>query len=906
MTWLLRIIAILLCVATLDVAATAIHGPQAVLLACVAAAGLAILSVAVLWTWASVAAGLALLWLTSAFAANTVLLGSPEASGSVAFTGLTPADSAALVLILVLCTAAILGIATFRSLALRLVIALVALYALAPIAMSVGHGGLRTAMTGGALAPLRGAYVGVIALAVAAVIALGAALFFLVKRRGVKAATALVLACAVVLASGTGAYVAAASGLPSYVAFNHAPAGVEAASTQQTGAAETLVRFARAAPPEDFDLAAREKQLTTADAAFAYVRDAIAFEPYSGVLRGPTGTFLTHAGNALDRAMLLAHILQTNNTPVRYVTGHLAAPQAELLFARAFEPKAVPALPSAPANSAAKAFRDRVLARGSHDYDLLRTALGSNVPAAAFTTRDDAVKEIVQHAWIQAQLKGQWVDLDPSFADAAPGHAYTTVEQTYNELPSALMQQVIIRVTTETLRDGKLVKDVALESTTPAYKLLDRQVFLGHSRPAGMQGLLSAKDQPLPQLVVSGVATSGKPIAFSAGASAAATEAPSGIQSAIGALGGSTGAGNTAFVAEVLEFDVVFPDGHHDTMRRTLADRASTAWRRGATLDPAGLKDLPRNKDGVIAAQALYNLSFSAGKHDLPTYSQSARTLLDGEVPRFESKPPEKLTFNEQAWPFAMRGFGWFIASDHLIVPSLNDTPGLRFYADSPRIFVFNMQPKPGGGDSSVTIESDLRRDTLRALARDASAQSAVAQHRLHFGALEGALEHEMSTTGVASTLATTSKLSETGGVTVYRPGSNGSVAAKDPETAARLRSALDAGDTVIVPDRVLAGGVPGWWEITRGAGDARPVLDELGGSTYETGGGRIGRPSGGLPPNTKAVRYGSNQQQTGGNEYLTLVKAELEAAPAYVQVGLLVGEVAAFVAAVLAAAGAF
>ena len=47
-----------------------------------------------------------------------------------------------------------------------------------------------------------------------------------------------------------------------------------------------------------------------AAATRAYVRDHIVFEPYSGVLKGARGTFLTASGNGADQALLLAALMR--------------------------------------------------------------------------------------------------------------------------------------------------------------------------------------------------------------------------------------------------------------------------------------------------------------------------------------------------------------------------------------------------------------------------------------------------------------------------------------------------------------------------------------------------------------------------------------------------------------------
>jgi len=70
------------------------------------------------------------------------------------------------------------------------------------------------------------------------------------------------------------------------------------------------------------DVDALAATLSTPDAAFAFVRDRVAFEPYPGVMKGPLATLLTRGGNSLDRALLLAAILSETACRSRSRTGN--------------------------------------------------------------------------------------------------------------------------------------------------------------------------------------------------------------------------------------------------------------------------------------------------------------------------------------------------------------------------------------------------------------------------------------------------------------------------------------------------------------------------------------------------------------------------------------------------------
>ncbi|MGD0791287.1 MAG: hypothetical protein ABR920_05910 [Terriglobales bacterium] len=329
----------------------------------------------------------------------------------------------------------------------------------------------------------------------------------------------------------------------------------------------------------------------------------------------------------------------------------------------------------------------------------IRAALGQSLPANASPSREDVLREIEQHVWVQAQVDGRWIDLDSAFGDATPGRSYCQVDHTYDELPSNSHQRVTIRVTAETLADNQIKSETALEVPLAADELLDRQVFLTHT-PAG-QAALGGIGGPVqggnvwaPVLWVDGKFYSGKPIDFSAEGS------PSGGGAD---LFGGAFASPPVFGAEWLEFEIAFPDGHREVTRRVLAD-GGLAWKKAGAPDAGALRPLARDEHGPLAPRALHNIWFSAGSHNLAAYAKalmylarsqqttaSEQTSLQNQpAPPAQSSPPD-LSFGEQVWPLALRNFAFLVWSDHLIIPAVNDSPAVRLCADSPRILMFSV-----------------------------------------------------------------------------------------------------------------------------------------------------------------------------------------------------------------------
>lgn len=584
-------------------------------------------------------------------------------------------------------------------------------------------------------------------------------------------------------------------------------------------------------PEARYALEARAKELGEGiEPVFALVRDEIRFESYSGVFRGASGTYLARAGNAADRSLLLARLLELKGVQSRFTIGQLSTEDAERLFAHIFDPPRVAAAPAAPDAGSTDAdtpgLQERIFTRAKRDYDIVRSALGRNLAPATSPSRDDVLAELEQHVWVQAKVDGRWVDLDTAFPDAKPGKAYTSADETPDALPEEMYQKVTLRVIAERLADETLSEETALEVSFNTVDLLDSQVVLAHA-PAGGEDsgeeggsgeeAGSGVDAWTPVLWVNGEIHAGEPINFGTAQ-----------QTAGDILGG--GSGESTFVAEWLEFELSFPDGKSEVNRRTLVDRAGAAWRKSEALAADRLRPLQRNAAGVKAAQAVYNIWFSAGGHDVLQYTKALNALAASLEPRKSGNAQKAMSFEIQAWVLSVQNFAWILFADNVIIPAFNESSGLRFYPDSPRISMFGVGPSPWEKKEGMFLQTDLRRDHLRGIAHKPEDDAAIAERKLWFGTLEGAFEHEMlaeQAAGIGADPAhveTTSALLGADGVVVLsgdRPEKPKEVSA---EAAARIASALERGAILVAPRGGLKKGEGAWWEIAPDTGDVRAV----------------------------------------------------------------------------------
>ena len=225
---------------------------------------------------------------------------------------------------------------------------------------------------------------------------------------------------------------------------------------------------------------------------FDFLRDQIAFEAYSGLLRGPRGTLMALAGNSVDRAALLGAMLEKSGQRVRYVRGTLPEKDARDLVTSmwAERPQVARSRAAIPPDPALVAAGETLIRAFKRDYTSIRDQLeakgrlsgNDSGPSLA-----DLARAAQAHWWVQWAKDGKWVDLDPSFVDAVPGRTYAQAEETVNDFPETLLHRVRIRVRVEEYFEGHPTTRDVLTFATRAADLSGVDTFLSH-QPENWKG----------------------------------------------------------------------------------------------------------------------------------------------------------------------------------------------------------------------------------------------------------------------------------------------------------------------------------------------------------------------------------------------------------------------------------
>jgi hypothetical protein len=580
---------------------------------------------------------------------------------------------------------------------------------------------------------------------------------------------------------------------------------------------------------------------------FEFVRDHVAYEVYSGCLRGPRGTLLAMAGNSVDRAALLASMLEASGQKVRFARGTLSDADAKELVLSMWAERPVPETAKVEGDPppGAKGCKDVLLAAVERDYRLLTGSL-RQIDAAPDRdpgpTLESLVQEAREHCWVQWSDGGTWVDLDPSFADSTPGRPHAESVETFEALPESLFHQVAIRLLAEehaVLLKGDEEAEVThrevLQYAAKAADLSGRDLVLVH-QPEKWEGpvedLASALASALedtgkvkPVLIV-GEETwiVGEPFQLSL----PATGGIGGVGTALG--GGGTRKPIPLATALRMEIDFVAPSGETDAVVREMFDIVGKARRaEGEPLRMDEIRTRAKETEEQNAANAVYDLWFTTGRLDASALAHLAdEALPPDDEPADVRKMLRRINIT-------------FSAMSDALLPrfATSDGPGVIYYPESPGLLIAELALPAKNSRLSL----DLRRRPARALALD-SGRDEVFAARVFRGVVDATLERvlmEYVGGGAGEEAELDPPISTS---LVFEKSFTGRSAPLllpadmdrldpdiPPDALARLRGELmiDGQIAVAPAGAVTLGGTPrfAWWRIDLRSGETVAVTDE-------------------------------------------------------------------------------
>ena len=222
-------------------------------------------------------------------------------------------------------------------------------------------------------------------------------------------------------------------------------------------------------------------------AIFEFLRDEIEVRAYSGSLRGPDGVLIDRTGNALDRSLLLARLLDHAGIENRIAHGTLHDDLAERIGLRSFEPapEAPDVLNITPELLAAlmetfkmsaeevergflssfegsAAAADEIMAIYGPAADQLISDMGESAPDSFLGF--DFTSVTAEHYWVQYRDEsGAWINLDAILPEMQPGEQLVEAQEVFepDALPTELFHRVGVTITLE-IRDGSAIEEIVL------------------------------------------------------------------------------------------------------------------------------------------------------------------------------------------------------------------------------------------------------------------------------------------------------------------------------------------------------------------------------------------------------------------------------------------------------------
>ncbi len=618
---------------------------------------------------------------------------------------------------------------------------------------------------------------------------------------------------------------------------------------------------------------------------FEWVRDNTTLVPYRGVLRGAAGVLMDRQGNSLDRALLLADLLRAAGTSARLAHGTLSREQALPLTRSGASPSISRPRPPVEESAAIATYAaarrldearlraaleqvtiaSRSLVQGVEQRIARQTtevvgtfkapqALPAQVAAADLEAMRD-------HWWVQVQRDGQWVDLDPTAVDAAPGRSIISTADVMApaDVPQALYHDIVIRVIVERWRGGHLEESTALEHTLRPLDLLGQRVLLRHAplnRPSNLNfegdraaaqltEALLAQNEWLPALTFG----SGTPITQSSFTETGhvnttpGSQRPAAPQAGFGGLVDAFGGGDEPtpepkgyLTAEWIEYEVRSPGRAPERIRRDVFDLVGPAAR---TVGPPAEPNMPRQvllqramalagDTEILALVASVSQEFVAHVMNTTVLRQrdTLRQLLQTSAAGTAPTPELLGKLNSSS------GELYALALARTSLSPVKD----QVFLDRPNVFSFHRRIQPNDGGDVVVIKS------LDIVTNDVAVRSTTGTEGFHARVAQGVTDTAVEALALGggcnscnpvanvSELRASASQSETPWVSIQRIDDPAwREVTLSPDARRRVEHDIRGGYVVLIPSRpIAAGGRPavGWWRVDPKSGSTLGIME--------------------------------------------------------------------------------
>ena len=553
------------------------------------------------------------------------------------------------------------------------------------------------------------------------------------------------------------------------------------------------------------------------DAAFAFVRDEIGFEAYTGSLRGARGTIWSEAGNSLDQASLLIALLRAQGIPARYAHGTLTDEKAEELILSMFPV-----------------------------YTSVVGCPAADTPRSAPTDDPELLTEAREHYWVEFEDSTGVIAADPSFSGALIGQTNTSSQDTFYEVPDSLRHRVTVRLKAEIagglsgLTGGPKIQ-VPIEETFNTVELVGKPITLGHfvtshTPPAMFYGFTSYTYSPYIIIGQNDEDISDDHIIRG---------------EAYQEFFSNFALANEVLTGLFLELDVASPNGEVKKYERTLVDRLGFDRRRNsgvlsvnvAQIDEPGLTDMDLVTINVLPGlQSADSLKMQGPRIEtLQSELEEIRPLV-AEIPPSGPRSEEERFLLGRARELIRRismvttetiTMAFAEASDRVLA-QLEMGYVTKAYYTSPRLLLASTR----SDDDLFNVRIDLRKNGLRSVPAPGQVASAGLFFQMARGLMESALESEILAELIGaepvSLVEVFDNLGDGDAVALITPQSVDDLDTFDisDEAKTRISMAAEAGRSIITPTAMVnvnGKETIGWLETDWRTGHTISVMEDGG-----------------------------------------------------------------------------